>query len=173
MARDPETTTSMATGSGASWTQRAEDRPGAGGGRLVAQLVTPFVAVVPWLLTAAGALLLANASIAYRLTYETGWAELVGGVLLTLLAAAIWAALTVWSSVGATVAGLCTLVLGIVAATEPGARMVYRIGREGPVSLQSSLYIVATPTMLIPLGSLLIAAGLGAAGARRLRRRRS
>ena len=63
----------------------------------------PFVAVVPWLLMVGGALLVARSALAYRINFERGWGELVGGVVLLLVAALLWAVLTAWSSSGTTV----------------------------------------------------------------------
>ncbi|MFX4286778.1 hypothetical protein ACQBJO_01230 [Janibacter sp. G349] len=140
MTGEPGTTTATTAA------QRAEDRTEGGGGRLVAWLVTPFAAVVPWLL-------------------------MVGGALL-VVAALLWAVLTAWSSSGTTVAGLATLAAGLFVATRAGASLVAEVGREGPVTLQTPLYSVANETVLLPLGAVLLAAGLGAAGARRLARRR-
>lgn len=134
---------------------------------MVARLLTPALAVVPWLVMTGGILFLLRASRSMRLRFEPAWGELVGGVVLVLLSALLWAALTAWSSVGTTVAGLCTIALGLATATHFGMRTVFRLGREGPVRLQDLFYGFATPTLLVPLGALLLAAGLGAAGARR------
>lgn len=167
MTGEPETTTATTAA------QRAEDRTEGGGGRLVAWLVTPFAAVVPWLLMVAGALLVARSALAYRVNFERGWGELVGGLVLLVVAALLWAVLTAWSSAGTTVAGLATLAAGLFVTTRAGASLVAEIGREGPVTLQTPLYSVANETVLLPLGAVLLAAGLGAAGARRLGRRRA
>lgn len=174
MTEDAETTRmSTAESTSASWTQRAEDRAsGGGGGRMVAWLVTPFVAVVPWLVMAGGVLLLLHAARSIQISFQPAWGALVGGTLVVLVAALLWAALTAWSSVGTVVAGLCTVAAGLATATRPGIEVVSRLGIEGPVRLQSLLYGFATPYVLVPLGALLIAGGLGAAGARRLGRRR-
>lgn len=166
MTGEPETMTATTAA------QRAEDRTEGGGGRLVAWLVTPFAAVLPWLLTIGGALLLARSALAYRVNFERGWGELAAGVVALLVAALLWAALTVWSSSGTTVAGLATLAVGLYVTTRSGASLVARMGREGPVPLQSPLYSIANEIVLLPLGAVLLAAGLGAAGARRLARRR-
>ena len=69
-------------------------------------------------------------------------------------------------------AGLATLAVGLYVTTRSGASLVARLGREGPVTLQSPLYSIANEIVLLPLGAVLLAAGLGAAGARRLARRR-
>lgn len=166
MTGEPGTTTATTAA------QRAEDRTEGGGGRLVAWLVTPFAAVVPWLLMVGGALLVARSALAYRINFERGWGELVGGLVLLLVAALLWAVLTAWSSSGTTVAGLATLAAGLFVATRAGASLVAEVGRERPVTLQTPLYSVANETVLLPLGAVLLAAGLGAAGARRLARRR-
>lgn len=166
MTGEPGTTTATTAA------QRAEDRTEGGGGRLVAWLVTPFAAVVPWLLMVGGALLVARSALAYRVNFERGWGELVGGLVLLLVAALLWAVLTAWSSSGTTVAGLATLAAGLFVATRAGASLVAEVGRERPVTLQTPLYSVANETVLLPLGAVLLAAGLGAAGARRLARRR-
>ena len=167
-------TTQVCSGSilGSGLGRHTEVRWATAGKMVVAWLVTPFVAVVPWLLMVGGALLVARSALAYRINFERGWGELVGGVVLLLVAALLWAVLTAWSSSGTTVAGLATLAAGLVVTTRAGASLVAEIGREGPVTLQTPLYSVANETVLLPLGAVLLAAGLGAAGARRLARRR-
>lgn len=167
-----EATSPIERGPAPSWSQRAEHRTSSGG-RLTAQLLTPLLAVVPWLMMMGAIVLLARSMTSYRVTFERGWGEIVGGTVLLLVAAGLWAALTAWSSSGAAVAGLCTLAFGFFVVTEPGLRLVYRMGREGPASLQTAWYSVASELLLLPIGALLLAAGLGAAGARRWGRRRA
>lgn len=138
-----------------------------GGGRLLPWLLGPVAAVVPWLVTIAGAVVLSRWLQVMQRNFEAEWGLVVGGTAVLLLAAVLWAVLTAWSSSGAVVAGLATIGLG-VALAEPG--FGYKIMR--PIVELSSVareasYIM-TPLLLIPVGSLLLAAGLGAAGARRL-----
>ncbi|MDV3295807.1 MAG: hypothetical protein LOY01_08320, partial [Brachybacterium paraconglomeratum] len=40
--------------------------------------------------------------------------------------------------------------------------------QAGPAPFTSAVYVVGAPYVLVPLGAVLVAAGLGAAGARRL-----
>lgn len=174
MSGNAESTSASTTaGAAAPWTRRSQDTPGGGGGRVLARVVTPFVAVVPWLIMLVGQFLLLRSLQSYRVQFEMGWGELVLGIVVLMVSALVWAGLTAWSSAGTTVAGLATIAVGVAVATAPGARLVFRIGREGPVTLQSVIYAFFTPANLVPLGCLLLAAGLGAAGARRLARRRT
>lgn len=174
MTGDAETTTTSTTeGSTAPWAQQAEGRTGGGGrSRVLARVLSPVAAVLPWLVMMAGQGLMLKAYESYRIRFEMGWGTLIVGVILMLVAAILWAALAAWSSTGPLVAGAATIGLGLFVATSSGARLIYRLGVEGPASVQSVMYGVLTPVNLIPIGSLLLAAGLGAAGARRLGRRR-
>ncbi len=152
--------------------QQVHDRAEGGSSRLLAWLVAPFVAVVPWLVTFLAVCLLASVQFRMQTRYEAAWGMVFAGLLVLVVAAVMWAALTVWSSSGAIVAGLCTLLLGLFSVTGPGMSLVFRMGRHGPDFIQQSFYSVAGPATLILFGSLLLAMGLGAAGARRLGARR-
>lgn len=157
-----------------SWAQRAEDRaasPTGGRSRLAGQLVTPFLAVLPWAGTVVGCLLLARATTQMQMRFEQSWGLIIGGALVLVIAAVGWAAITAWSSSGAVVAGLCTMATGVFVATRPGMQAVSQLGQSGPVPVQYPLYSVATPLNLLVLGSMLLALGLAASAARRLGRR--
>ena len=171
MTGETETTTSQ--GHAAPWTQHAEDRTGGGGGRTIARAISLVAAVVPWGVLMAGMLLLVRAENERRIRFEMGWGMFIGGVVIVLVAMLLWAALTAWSSLGTTVAGLATLVSGVVIATESGYRLLADLAQAGPAPFTSAVYVVGAPYVLVPLGAVLVAAGLGAAGARRLGRRRA
>lgn len=167
MTGEPETTTATTAA------QRAEDRTEGGPSRLLAQLLAPVVAIVPWLTTFGGATLLGHATVRMQVRFEQPWGLLLGGLFVLVVAALLWAALTAWSSSGAVVAAGCTIGVGVLLATREGARFLWEMTGEGPVTLQRPLLTVLTPTTFFLVGSLLLAAGLGAAGARRLGRRRA
>lgn len=169
MTGETETTTSR--GHAAPWTQHAEDRTGGGGGRTIARAISLVAAVVPWGVLMAGMLLLVRAENERRIRFEMGWGMFIGGVVIVLVAMLLWAALTAWSSLGTTVAGLATLVSGVVIATDSGYRLLADLAQAGPAPFTSAVYVVGAPYVLVPLGAVLVAAGLGAAGARRLGRR--
>lgn len=149
--------------------QRAEDRSEGGGGRLLAWLLTPFAAVVPWWLMCAGVWVVARALQAYSVRFTTEWGTALAGVAVLLLAAVLWAAVTAWSSVGTTLAGVCTLAFGLAMFALSVSHRVYDLV---PRSLGREAYFVLSPLNFVLMGSLLIAAGLGAAAARRIGRRR-
>ena len=60
---------------------------------------------------------------------------------------------------------------GVVIATDSGYRLLADLAQAGPAPFTSAVYVVGAPYVLVPLGAVLVAAGLGAAGARRLGRR--
>lgn len=148
-------------------TFRAEDDIGRGSGRVLPRLLTPFLAVVPWLVTMGGLWMLARSGRAFAERFETQWGFTLGAVALLLVAALLWAALTAWSSVGTTVAGLCSLVFGIALSD---VRLTSEIHQLVPDLMTRDVWLFITPMNFLLLGSVLIAAGLGAAGARRVRR---
>lgn len=152
---------------GSSRTYRAEDDLGGRGSRTLARVVSPLVAVLPWLMTAGGLWAMARVNRNYALRLEPAWGWLLGTLAVLVLAALVWAALTAWSSVGTTLAGLGTLALGIVVSMpelwqQVSPSLIRVLGRD--------YWFVINPTNCLLMGSLLLAAGLGAAGARRLRR---
>lgn len=154
--------------SGSSRTYRAEDDiRGAGGGRVLGRLATPFLAVIPWLLTVGGLWVLARSARAQAEQFETDWGHVVGAVVLFALAALAWAALTAWSSVGTTLAGVVSLAFGVALSSVSLAREIYAVF---PNRMGNEVWYFVTPMNFLLMGSLLLAAGLGAAGARRMRR---
>lgn len=155
-----------------SRTYRAEDdisRGGGGGSRALARLLTPVLAVIPWLLTMAGLAVAAEWQLRYQQRFETDWGFVLGAAAVLVVAGLIWAALTAWSSVGTVLAGVITLVLGGVVASPEAGRQIYDLLLDLPGDGRR-VYFIVTPTNFFLIGSLLIAAGLGAAGARRMRR---
>lgn len=155
----------------APWTPPVRPPASWSANRLVARLLTPVLAVVPWMVTLAGGLMLSQSVMQFQVRLEGNWTLLIGGTLVLLLGALLWAALTAWSSVGTTVAGMATIIVGLLAYTQTGMRAIYEIGIESPLRLQWPLIMFVDSMTLILIGSLLLAAGLGAAGARRVGRR--
>lgn len=166
MTGEPGTTTATTAA------QHAEDRVDGGPSRLMAQLLAPVVAIFPWLTTFAGATLLAYATVRMQERFEQQWGLVFGGLVVLVVAALLWAALAAWSSSGALVAGVCTIAVGVLLATRGWSRFLWEVTGDGPVTLQRPLLTVITPFNFFLVGSLLLAVGLGAAGARRLGRRR-
>ncbi len=153
-----------------SRTYRAEDDIGRGGGsRALARLLTPVLAVLPWLLTMAGVGLAAEWQVRYQLRFESQWAFILGAAALLVVAALVWGVVTAWSSVGTILAGLLTLALGLAVSVPEIGREVFRLGSQLPGDGRW-WYTAMSAINLLVLGSLLLAAGLGAAGARRTRR---
>ncbi|WP_435201953.1 hypothetical protein [Janibacter sp. GS2] len=150
-----------------SRTYRAEDDLRGRGGRTLARVLSPVVAVLPWSMTVGGLWAMARVSRNSALRLEPAWGWLLGALALLVLAALVWAALTAWSSVGTTLAGLCTLALG-VAVSIPA--LWQQVSPSLSRVLGQDFWFVINPTNCLLMGSLLLAAGLGAAGARRLRR---
>ena len=153
-----------------SRTYRAEDDiSGGGGSRALARLLTPVLAVLPWLLTMGGLVLAAEWQMRFMQRLQSEWGFLLGATAVFVVAALVWAGLTAWSSVGTVLAGLLTILLGLALATPDLGREIYTLltdlsGDSGRV------YTIATPINFALIGSLLLAAGLGASGARRMRR---
>ena len=164
MTGEPETTTATTAA------QRAEDRTEGGSSRLLAWLLTPLVAVLPWWVTIGGLWMLARGWRSYAEQFQPQWGATFAGAAVLVLAALLWAAVTAWSSVGTTVAGLCTLALGVALGDLQLARSIYDLV---PTSVGRDAYVILTPMNFLLFGSLLLAAGLGGAGARRLGRRRA
>lgn len=144
---------------------RAEDDTSGGGGRMLARLVSPFLAVIPWLLTMGGLWMLARSARTQAEQFETAWGQVVGAVVLFVLAALVWAALTAWSSVGTTLAGVASLAFGIALSSVSVAREIYT---AFPSGMGNEVWYFVTPMNFLLMGSLLIGGGLGAAGARHL-----
>lgn len=164
---DPAQTSPISYGS--SRTFRAEDDIGGGGGsRMLARVLTPFLAVIPWLVTVAGLAVMAEWQVRFAREFQTSWEIVLGAVVAFLVAALLWAALTAWSSVGTVLAGLLTIGLGLVVASPEASRPIFEVLQDLPGGNQP-VYSVVTPTHFFLIGSLLIAAGLGASGARRMR----
>lgn len=162
---DPAPTSALS--SGTTRTHRAEDDIGRSGDRALAWLVTPFLAAIPWLLTMGGLWVLGRAARTQAVRFETAWVEVLGAAALLVVAALLWAAVTAWSSVGTTLAGVVTLVLGVLLHQPSVAREAYRLLSGGA---SGEVWYVVTPMNFLLLGSLLVAGGLGAAGARRMGR---
>lgn len=163
---DHAPTTAISYGS-TNRTYRAEDDISGGGSRLLGRVLTPFVAVVPWVMTMGGLWLLASSAKSFAEQFETNWGQVGGAVVLFVVAALLWAALTAWSSVGTTLAGLLTLALGVALSSVSLAREIYNLV---PGAMGQQVWYFVTPMNFLLMGSLLLAAGLGAAGARRMRR---
>lgn len=161
---DPAPTSPIAYGP-ASRTYRAEDDI-SGGGRALAQALAPVVAIVPWLMTMGGLWALGRASESLAARFQTDWAWVLGGLALLVVAALVWAAVIAWSSSGAIAAGLCSLAAGFALSFPSVMSEVYS---ALPRSGGRSLWYVVTSGNFMLLGSLLLAAGIGAAAARRLR----
>lgn len=141
--------------------------PRRAGSSAAARLVSPFIAVVPWFLTMTGLTVASRWHITIVRTMESSWAVVIGGTALLILAALIWAALTAWSSVGTFVAGACTLLLGLLLSSPevyiPASRKLF----DGSVPGWQAMALTLSPPTFLLIGSLLLAASLGAAGARR------
>lgn len=75
-----EATSPIERGPAPSWSQRAEHRTSSDG-RLTSPLLTPLLAVVPWLMMMGAIVLLARSMTNYRVTFERGWGEIVGGTV--------------------------------------------------------------------------------------------
>lgn len=166
---DPAPTSPITTGT--SRAHRAEDDTSRGGGsRILARLLTPVLAVIPWLATVAGLGIVSEWQMRFAQRFQTDWGILLGAVAVFVVAALLWAALTAWSSVGTVLAGALTVVLGLVLASPEASGQVYELLRDLPVD-NRRMYSILTPTNFLLIGSLLLAAGLGAAGARHLGRR--
>lgn len=148
-------------------TYRAEDDISGGESRMLGRLLTPFLAMVPWLLTMGGLWLLASATKSSWEQFETQWGSVGGAVVLFVVAALLWAAVTAWSSVGTTLAGLATLAVGVALNIASVAREIYNFF---PNTMGAQVWYFVSPMNFLLVGSLLLAAGLGAAGARRMRR---
>lgn len=165
---DPAHTSPIAYGT--SRTYRAEDDiSGGGGSRVLARLLTPFLAVIPWVLTMAGLAVGAEWQERFAQRFQTEWGFLLGTAAVLVVAALVWAALTAWSSVGTVLAGALTLLLGVMIASPEAARHLFDLLMELPGGGRR-VYFIVTPINFFLIGSLLLAAGLGAAGARRMRR---
>lgn len=162
---DSPPTSPIAYGS-MSRTYRAEDDID-GGSRALAQALAPVVAVVPWLMTVGGLWAMGRASESMAARFQTDWVWVLGGLAALVVAALVWAAVIAWSSSGALAAGLCSLVAG-VALSIPG--VMSEVYSALPSGGGRSLWYVVTSGNFMLLGSLLLAAGLGASAARRLRR---
>lgn len=153
-----------------SRTYRAEDDiSGGGGSRALARLLTPVLAVLPWLLTMAGVGLAAEWQVRYQMRFETQWAFILGAAALLAVAALIWGAITAWSSVGTVLAGLLTLALGLAVSVPEIGSEVFRLGSDLPGDGRWWYTAVSSINLLV-VGSLLLGAGVGASGARRMRR---
>lgn len=140
--------------------------PRRGGSSMLARLVSPFAAVVPWLLTMAG-LLLASRWLFDIQRVQASWEAIIGGAVLLIVAALIWAALTAWSSVGTFIAGASTVAVGVLLA-EPEVYLWVATEFSSAGGTNSSMaFSTFTPVNFFLFGSLLVAAALGAAGARR------
>lgn len=136
----------------------------------MARLVTPFLAVVPWLMTMAGLFVLGRSYLELQQRLQTSWGWVLGGTALLVLAALVWAVVTAWSSAGTTVAGVCTLLLGgAFAVPELQMEFFALIRKVGFLNHATSYGVFSTMNFML-YGSLLLAGGLGAAGSRRLRR---
>lgn len=141
--------------------------------RLLAYLLTPFVAVVPWLLTLLGIGLVNRGMLDYQRTFETPWTWVLGGAGALVLAALLWALLTAWSSLGTLLAGLLTLILGLLVPTRPVSRWLVDIAYDAGSLVRETVLTLTNPVYFLLIGSLLVAAALAASGARRLARTRT
>lgn len=165
---DPEPTSPISYDS--SRTFRAEDDiSGGGGSRVLARVLTPFLAVIPWVITMAGLAVISEWQVRFAQRFQTDWGILLGAVAVFVVAALLWGALTAWSSVGTVLAGALTVVLGLVIAAPEASRHVFDLLMDLPGDSRR-VYFIVTPTNFLLFGTLLIAAGLGASGARRVRR---
>lgn len=173
MTGEETTSRFTTTGTAGPWTQRAEDRTGGRGrSRVLAWLLSPVLAVAPWLLTLAGFVVVSGWYVGFQRAFATQWGPLLGGLVVLVLAGVLWAVLTAWSSAGAIVAGAATIVFGLLLGVVEVNRAVLDALRGLGIELTSAYYVFTPPSMIL-VGSLLLAAGLGAAGARRLALRHS
>lgn len=173
MTGDAETTTTSTSDGAAAapWTQRAEGRTGGGGrSRLLAWLLSPVLAVVPWVVTIAGFGMVTGWYVGFQRAFATQWGPLLGGLVVLVLAALLWALLTAWSSAGTVVAGTATIIFGLLLGVVDINRAVLDTLDALGIELTSAFYLFTPPSMIL-VGSLLLGVGLGAAGARRLARR--
>lgn len=134
---------------------------------MIPRLLSPLLAVVPWWLTMIGTGLLVRWFSPE--SYRTSWTWLIGGTTVLLLSALAWGALTAWSSLGTLVAGTITVVFGVLTATWAARRFLF--AHLGGGTWGATALNVVEPRHLVPIGTMLVAAGLGAAGARHLARR--
>lgn len=139
--------------------------------RWPAHLMSPVLAIIPWVLTVWAVARLLAWVLPRPGQVQAG--PVVTATALLLLAAAGWALLTAWSSVGTLVAGAGTLLLGWFAATATGQRAFFDLGlATRTLDRSETLREAWQPAQLLLLGSLLVAMSLAAAGARRLGRYR-
>lgn len=142
-------------------------------GRLLARLLSPVAAVVPWLLTVAGLALAQRSYLEMVRAYRESWGTVLGAAAVLVLAALLWALVVTWSSTGPLLAGAATLLLGVVVVQRDVSAWVWQrsIDGFGPTGAPAVNLALSAPSLLL-VGSLLLAVGAGAAGARRWPRRR-
>lgn len=162
--------------------ERTRPGPRRGASR-TARVASVPLALVLWVLTVAGLALHAKAQFTVReRVAETfvppdgpsGWA--LGATALLLVVALLWAVLTAWSAVGTIVVGVASIAAGVAMGFQTVARWVFEhlwlagldglwVGFDRP----PTLVVPAAITMenLTLLGSMLLAAGLATALARR------
>lgn len=145
----------------------ADRSPRKAGSSWLARLVSPFVAVVPWLLTMAGLAVANRWLVDLQRAMEVSWGHIIGGTALLIVAALVWAALTAWSSVGTFVAGACTILFGVVLSVPDLFFRVSQAVSDAPGLDLGIAFDTLSPPRFLLFGSLLVAAALGAAGARR------
>ncbi|WP_201467865.1 hypothetical protein [Janibacter melonis] len=145
---------------------RLEGRPRSRG---LARALSPLVAVAPWLLTVAGIALAGEWQRGVYARGERSLGLLLAALVVLLLAALLWAAVTAWSSVGTVLAGVLTVVLALaLGAPGPVSRAISQSVLEAGLPYRAYAVLVA-PVPFLVLGTTLVAAGLAAAAARRLR----
>ncbi len=142
-----------------------------GESRLLPRLLTPVLAVVPWWMTIAGVANLQRWYFDYARRLESMTVTLLAAVAVLLVAAVIWGALSAWSSAGTLLAGGVTVLWGFATGLPSVMRTIFQATSLRDLTGVQLFQVLTSPVVLVLLGSLLLAAGLGAAGARRLARR--
>ena len=134
--------------------------------RVVAWLLSPLVAILPWWITILGVMALARWQ--YPGPGESADVSLlVGATAWLLFAGLLWALVTAWSSTGPVVAGMCSLLTGWLLNTGAAQNRVWDLTYVLDLDTSQEVRWLAQPVFFLLVGSLLVAAGLGAAGARR------
>lgn len=151
-----------------SATTRAIPMPRALRSRLLARLLSPALATLPWWVTVMGVARLSAWQ--YPLPGESGLGPVLTATAFLLVGAVLWALVTAWSATGPLCAGVCTLWTAGLLATRQGQLIMSRLTLTTDVDFMRTSQYLAHPGHSVVVGCLLLAAGLGAAGARRLPR---
>lgn len=136
--------------------------------RLLARLLSPALAILPWWITVMGVARLSAWQ--YPLPGDSGLGPVLTAAAFLLVAAVLWALVSAWSATGPLLAGVCTVWTAVFLATREGQLIMSRLTLTTDVDFMRTTQYLAHPGHSVVVGCLLLAAGLGAAGARRLSR---